>query len=192
MTRDEALAALAAMAPPRLATPARPGIPARGRRAAVLVALVDRVCGLTLLLARRSPMLKRHAGEVSFPGGRIEAGESEQQAALREAREEVGLDPARVRLLGRLDSHLAGSGYVMAPHVGLVTPPLALTPDGGEIEEVFEVPLAFLLDDANHRRESMRWRGRRHSYSVFDYGRHRIWGATAAVVANLLRVLRGA
>ena len=190
MTRDETLTALAAMAPPLLVPAAREGI-AAGRRAAVLVALVDRACGLNLLFARRSMALKRHAGEVSFPGGRIEAGESEQEAALREAREEVGLDPAQVRLLGRLDSHLAGSGYVMAPHVGLATPPLALAPDGAEIEEVFEVPLTFLLDNANHRRESMRWRGRCHSYSVIDYGRHRIWGATAAVVVNLLRVLRG-
>ncbi|MBC6440902.1 MAG: CoA pyrophosphatase [Rhodospirillales bacterium] len=161
------------------------------RRAAVLVPLVMHDDGLTVLFGQRSKALKRHAGEVAFPGGRIESGEGEVQAALREAEEEVGLVPAQVEVVARLDTHRAGSGYVIAPHVGFVAPPLALVPDGTEIEDVFEVPLGFLLDPANHRRESIYWRGADRWYSVFEYGPRYIWGATATVLVNLLEVLRG-
>ena len=191
MTRDEVLRALRAMPPPVLKPP--PSDWKNGpadRRAAVLVPLVDRADGLTVVFGQRSKALKRHAGEVSFPGGRIEPGEDEVDAALREAEEEVGLDPARVEIVARLDTHRAGSGYAIAPHVGLVAPPLALIPDGTEIEDVFEVPLRFLLDPANHRRESMCWHGADRWYSVFEYGSHTIWGATATVLMNLLQVLR--
>ncbi len=192
MTRDEVLRALRAPPPPVLEPPPSDWEDGPAdRRAAVLVPLVDRDDGFTVIFGQRSRTLKRHAGEVSFPGGRIEPGEDEVAAALREAEEEVGLDPARVEIVARLDSYRAGSGYAIAPHVGLVAPPLVLVPDGVEIEEVFEVPLRFLLDPANHRRESMHWRGVDRWYSVFEYGPRTIWGATATVLVNLLRILRG-
>ncbi|MBN34517.1 MAG: coenzyme A pyrophosphatase [Rhodospirillaceae bacterium] len=161
------------------------------RRAAVLVPLVDHDDGLTVIFGQRSKALRRHAGEVAFPGGRIEEGEDEIGAALREAEEEVGLRPEQVRIVARLDTHRAGSGFAMAPHVGLVGPPVDLVPDGVEIEEAFEVPLSFLLDPDNHRRESLFWRGADRWYSVFEYGPRYIWGATATVLVNLLQVLRG-
>ncbi|MBT5434071.1 MAG: CoA pyrophosphatase [Alphaproteobacteria bacterium] len=191
MTRDEVLNALRTMAPPVMAAPPSDweDDPPE-RRAAVLIPLVDYDEGLTVVFGQRSKALRTHAGEVSFPGGRIEAGEGEVEAALREAEEEVGLDPARVRILARLNTHRAGSGFTMAPHVGLVTPPIDLVPDGTEIEDVFEVPLSFLLDPVNHRRESMYWRGADRWYSVFEYGPRYIWGATATVMVNLLQVLR--
>lgn len=192
MTRDEVLRALRASPPPLLEPPSpdREDGPAV-RRAAVLVPLVDRAGGFTVVFGRRSRALKRHAGEVCFPGGRIEAGEDEADAALREAEEEVGLDPARVEIVARLDSCRAGSGYAIAPHVGLVRPPVILAPDGAEIEEAFEAPLRFLLDPANRRRETMRWRGAESRASVFEVGPRVIWGATAAMLENLLRILRG-
>ncbi len=162
------------------------------RAAAVLIPLVDRrEDSMTVIFGQRSSTLVHHAGEVSFPGGRIEAGEDEATAALREAREEIGLDSARVKVLCRLDTQRAGSGYSIAPLVGLVTPPAALHPDGVEIVEAFEVPLGFLLDPGNHRRASMVWRGERRWYSLFEYGSRTIWGATATIVVNLVEVLRG-
>ncbi len=191
MTRDEVLDVLRVMAPPRLETPSSDweDSPA-SRRAAVLVPLVDRTDGFTVIFGQRSKALRRHAGEVSFPGGRIEPGEDEIAAALREAQEEVALDPGRVEIVGRLDTHRASSGYAMAPHVGLVMPPIDLVPDGIEIEEVFEVPMTFLLEPRNHRRESLYWRGAERWYSVFEYGPHYIWGVTAAILVNLLEILR--
>jgi 8-oxo-dGTP pyrophosphatase MutT (NUDIX family) len=192
MTRDEVVGVLAAMRAPVLDPPPsdwEDGPPLR--RAAVLVPLVDRPGGLTVLFCQRSHNLARHAGEVSFPGGRIEEGESEVEAALREAEEEIALDPSRVAIHARLDTHRAGSGYAIAPLVGLVTPPIVLKPDGIEVDEAFEVPLDFLLEPSSHRRESMFWRGADRWYSVFEYGPRYIWGATATVLVNLLRVLRG-
>lgn len=191
MTRDEVLAILRTMPAPRLDPPLSDWEdgPAE-RKAAVLVPLVDRMEGLTVIFGQRSKSLRRHAGEVSFPGGRIEQGEDEVSAALREAQEEVALDPRQVEIICRLDTHRAGSGFAMAPHVGLVTPPIDLVPDGTEIEEVFEVPLLFLLEPGNHRRESLHWRGAERWYSVFEYGPHYIWGATATVLVNLLEILR--
>jgi len=192
MTRDEVLAALKAMAPPVLTPPLSDWEEGEAhRRAAVLVPLVDHADGLTVIFGQRSKALRRHAGEVAFPGGRIEDGENEIEAALREAEEEVGLRPEQIRIVARLDTHRAGSGYAMAPHVGLVTPPVDLVPDGTEIEDAFEVPLDFLLEPANHRRESIFWRGADRWYSVFEYGPRYIWGATAHVLVNLLQVLRG-
>lgn len=161
------------------------------RRAAVLVPLVLHPEGLTVIFCQRSKDLRRHAGEVSFPGGRIEPGEDEAAAALRETEEETGLDPARFTILGRLDTHRAGSGFSIAPVVGVIEPPVAFTPDGYEIAEVFEVPLGFLLEPANHRSETMFWRGADRRYSVWEFGDRYIWGATATVLLNLLQVLRG-
>ncbi len=191
MTTAEVLEALGRMPPPLLEAPHSDWAEGPPRRAAaVLVPLVDRPGGITVIFGQRSRRVVRHAGEVSFPGGRIEEGEDEPGAALREAREEIALEPERVTMVARLDTQRAGSGYSIAPFVGLVTPPLALKPDGHEIESVFEVPLSFLLDPANRGRQSMVWQGRERFYHVFAYGPRTIWGATATIVVNLVEVLK--
>jgi len=191
MTGDDVLGRLRFMPDPVMEAPPsdwEEGPPLR--RAAVLVPLVLHPEGLTIVFCQRSKMLKRHAGEVSFPGGRIEEGEDEVTAALRETQEEIGLDPAAITILGRLDTHRAGSGYSIAPVVGVMTPPVIFTPDRIEIDEAFEVPLGFLLAPGNHRRETMFWRGADRSYDVWEFGDRYIWGATATVLLNLLQVLR--
>ncbi len=192
MTGEDLLGLLRAMPAPVMEAP--PSDWEEGpalRRAAVLVPLVLHPEGLTVIFCQRSRHLKRHAGEVSFPGGRIEEGEDEVTAALRETQEEIGIDPARVTILGRLDTHRAGSGYSIAPVVGVLEPPVVFRPDGTEIEEAFEVPLGFLLEPDNHRRESMFWRGADRWYNVWNFGDRMIWGATATVLLNLIQVLRG-
>jgi len=162
--------------------------------AAVLVPIVDRgaedPAHLTVLLTLRAPHLKMHSGQVSFPGGRIDPQDADPEAAaLREAREEIGLDPGRVELLGRLPEYLTGTGYRITPVVGVLTPPFELRPDPAEVSEVFEVPLAMLLDPANHRRDSREWQGRRRQFFVIPHERHYIWGATAGMLVNLYRFL---
>jgi 8-oxo-dGTP pyrophosphatase MutT (NUDIX family) len=145
----------------------------------------------SVLLTLRSGGLNAHAGQVAFPGGRIEPGESPEQAALREAAEEVGLDPAAAALIGRLPEHLTGTGYRVTPIVATLAPPEAWRPDPGEVAEVFEYPLATLLDDAAPRRERAVLMGREREYWVWPHERHFIWGATAAILVNLARTLRG-
>lgn len=160
--------------------------------AAVLVPLVDREEGMTVLLTQRTAHLSDHAGQVSFPGGRIEAEDvSAQAAALREAFEEVGLPPEQVEPVGRLDDYETRTGFLVYPIVGIVTPPLALKPDPFEVADVFEVPLAFVLDRRNHRRESRMFQGRERQFYVLPYDRHYIWGATASMLVNLCDVLAG-
>lgn len=151
--------------------------------AAVLVPLVAYRKGSTVIFTQRGEHLADHAGQISFPGGRREPGDADPVAtALREAEEEIGLHPDRVEVVGCLDPFDTSTGFVVTPVVGLVTPPLELTLDAREVAEVFEVPLAFLLDPANRRRESRVHRGRRRRYDVFDYRGRRIWGATARMV----------
>mgnify|MGYP001577837423 FL=1 len=167
------------------------GIRAALRPAAVLVPIVLREEGLTVLFTRRTDHLAHHAGQISFPGGHIEEGDPEPAAAaLRETEEEVGLDRRHVRVIGRLDRYVTRTGFDVTPVVGLVTPPFAVTPDPTEVAEVFEVPLAFLLDPANHKRMSRDVEGvARHFYAV-PYGDYFIWGATAGMVMNLYEFLR--
>ncbi|MEK7820312.1 MAG: CoA pyrophosphatase [Pseudomonadota bacterium] len=167
------------------------GIRADLRPAAVLVPIVLREEGLTVLFTRRTDHLAHHAGQISFPGGHIEEGDPEPAAAaLRETEEEVGLDRRHVRVIGRLDRYVTRTGFDVTPVVGLVTPPFAVTPDPTEVAEVFEVPLAFLLDPANHKRMSRDVEGvARHFYAV-PYGDYFIWGATAGMVMNLYEFLR--
>lgn len=167
------------------------GIRADLRPAAVLVPIVLREKGLTVLFTRRTDHLAHHAGQISFPGGHIEEGDPEPAAAaLRETEEEVGLDRRHVRVIGRLDRYVTRTGFDVTPVVGLVTPPFAVTPDPTEVAEVFEVPLAFLLDPANHKRMSRDVEGvARHFYAV-PYGDYFIWGATAGMVMNLYEFLR--
>lgn len=160
--------------------------------AAVLVPLVDREGGMTVLLTERNAHLADHAGQVSFPGGRIEAGDATPEAAaLREAFEEVGLPHARVEPIGHLDDYETRTGFLVHPIVGIVTPPFPVKPDPSEVALVFEVPLAFILDRRNHRRESRLFKGRERLFYVLPYDAHYIWGATASMLVNLCDVLIG-
>jgi 8-oxo-dGTP pyrophosphatase MutT (NUDIX family) len=157
--------------------------------AAVLVPLVLHPAP-TILLTLRSARLKSHAGQVSFPGGRMEDGETPEQTALREAEEEVGLDPAVPQLLGRLPSLLTGTGYRVTPVVALLRPPFDLRHDPGEVAEAFEYPLARLLDPTAPERRSQEFRGRLREFWVWPHERHYIWGATASMLVTLAAVLR--
>lgn len=160
--------------------------------AAVLVPLVDRAEGMTVLLTQRTDHLTDHAGQISFPGGRIEPEDPDpQHAALREAFEEVGLPREHVTPIGRLDDYETRTGYLIYPVVGLVRPPFPIRPDPFEVADVFEVPLAFVLDRRNHRRESRVFKGRERQFYVLPYEDRYIWGATASMLVNLCDVLTG-
>lgn len=160
------------------------------RPAAVLVPLVLRDGGLTVLLTQRTDHLHDHAGQVAFPGGRRDEGDaSPVHTALREAAEEIGLREDRVEVLGRLPEYRTGTGFAVVPVVGLVTPPLELIADPFEVAAVFETPLSFLLDPANHQRHTALVRGRlRHYWAMPHEGRF-IWGATAGMIVSLCRQL---
>ncbi|MCW5633099.1 MAG: CoA pyrophosphatase [Rubrivivax sp.] len=188
--------------------PFRPEMPGDGRRfeperetspAAVLVPLVQRPTGLSVLLTRRTDHLRDHAGQISFPGGRAEPGDAgAADTALREAEEEVGLARDRVEVVGELPVYTTVTSYAVTPVVGLVEPPFALTLDTFEVAEAFEVPLAFLMSPAHHRRHvftfeggqrqflSMPWHGPGSDGQPREYF---IWGATAAMLRNLYRLL---
>ncbi len=158
--------------------------------AAVLVPLVERPDGFHVLLTRRTETLRSHAGQISFPGGRIESTDaSVEAAALREAQEEIGLSPDRVEILGRLGRYTTGTGYLVYPVVAVVAPPLSLRPDPAEVAEIFEVPLSFLLDPRNHRPHRMEYQGRVYNLVAMPYGDYYIWGATAAMLRNLYLAL---
>jgi len=165
--------------------PALPLVPA-----AVLVPVVTHPEGLSVLFTLRTPHLSAHAGQVSFPGGRVEPGdEDEAAAALRETEEEIGLRPDQIRLIGRLDTYVTRTGFRIHPLVGFVAPPLALVPDPQEVADVFEVPLDFLIDPANRRRESRLYQGRERFFWAIPYDSRYIWGATAGMVVNLSELL---
>lgn len=158
--------------------------------AAVLVPIVAHADGLTVLFTKRTAHLKAHSGQVSFPGGRAEPDDpSPEHTALREAEEEIGLPMDRVEVLARLPEYLTRTGFRVTPVVGVITPPLELVPDAREVDEVFEVPLAFILDPANHRRESRRIGERLASYYVIEHHGRVIWGATAGMLINFCRSL---
>lgn len=158
--------------------------------AAVLVPVIVRESGLTLLLTQRTAHLRDHAGQVSFPGGRSEASDASAEAtALREAEEEVGLAASQVEILGRLPEYRTGTGFVITPVVGLVTPPLNLKLDDFEVAEVFEPPLEFLLDSGNHARHTIEVRGVLREYWAMPWQGYYIWGATAGILVTLHRFL---
>ncbi|WP_235579238.1 CoA pyrophosphatase [Pseudorhodoferax sp. Leaf274] len=163
-------------------------------RAAVLVPVVQREAGPTLLLTERSLQLANHSGQIAFPGGRIDAADADANAAaLREADEEVGLDPSHVEIIGALSNYVTGTAFVVTPVVALVRPGFALTLNAGEVADAFEVPLAFLMDPANHHRHMLEWQGvRREWFSMpFQDGAAErfVWGATAGMLRNLYRFL---
>ncbi len=160
--------------------------------AAVLVALVARPDGLTMLLTRRTAHLSSHAGQISFPGGRAEQVDaSPVETALREAQEEIGLDPRHVEIIGRLPDYMTGTGFHVTPVVALLMPPFELVPDPNEVAEIFEVPLAHLMNGAHHQRLSVDVPGGgRRSFYAMPYERHFIWGATAGMLRNLFHFLR--
>ncbi|WP_374655799.1 CoA pyrophosphatase [Dongia sp.] len=159
-------------------------------QAAVLVPLVDRPEGLTVLLTRRTDHLHDHAGQISFPGGRIDPEDADAvAAALRETEEETGLPRAHIDLIGQLDIYVTRTGFEVTPVVGLVRPGFSLNPDTFEVAEVFEVPLAFFLAPDNRRMESRVWQGRTRYFYVYPYGDYYIWGATAGMLNNLAEIL---
>lgn len=145
----------------------------------------------SLMFTRRTESLARHSGQVSFPGGRSEADDlSPVETALRETFEETGIAASFVTVAGYLDRYLTGTGFDIQPVVGLLAEGFALTPDPREVAEIFEVPLAFLCDPANRRRESREIGGHKRIFYAFTYQNHEIWGATAAIVVNLAERLR--
>ncbi len=157
--------------------------------AAVLVPIVARTT-LSVLLTQRTDQLSSHAGQIAFPGGKIEPDDDGPlAAALRETHEEIGLAASQIEPLGFLEPYRTGTGYHITPAVALVTPGFTLRPDPSEVADVFEVPLAFLLDPANHQIDSRVWRGaERHFYAIPYEGRY-IWGATAGIIRTLSRRL---
>lgn len=157
--------------------------------AAVLVAIVSRP-EPTVLLTLRPETMRKHPGQVSFPGGRIDPEDDGPiAAALREAREEIGLPPGAVEVIGMADRYRTVTGFEVTPVVGLVPPDLPLAPNPDEVADLFEAPLAHLLDPAHHVMRSAMWRGRERHYYEIDHAGRRVWGATAAMIVNLSRRL---
>ena len=154
------------------------------RRAAVLVPIVEREQPM-VLLTQRSAHLKDHAGQISFPGGKIEPGETPVAAALREAEEEIGLDASLIEPLGYLDLYMTTFGFRIVPTVARVQPGFALTLNKDEVDDAFEVPLSFLMAPENHKRHSREWNGMTRHFYAMPFGERYIWGATAGILRNL-------
>ncbi len=158
---------------------------AKLKPAAVLVPIIDRDGQLTVLLTQRTETLSKHAGQIAFPGGRIDAGETALDAALREAEEEVALERKYVEPLGYLDGYLTVTGYLVKPVVALVHPAHSILPQQEEVADVFEVPFDFLMNQSNMRVDTREFKGLVRRYYVFPYGERYIWGATAGMIKNL-------
>ena len=160
--------------------------------ASVLVPLVTRPEGMSVLLTLRTEHLAAHAGQISFPGGRQEESDRDAiEAALRETEEEVGLPRDHVEVVGRLDTYVTSTGFEVTPVVGLVRAPYPVRLDPFEVAELFEVPLAFVIDPANRQRQSREYKGRQRTFYVLPYQHRHIWGATAGMLVNLAEVLAG-
>jgi len=154
------------------------------RPAAVLIPLIERQGGWQVILTKRASHLKHHAGQVAFPGGKVELGESTEAAALREAEEEIGLPTTAVQMIGALDVHEMVTNFTVTPFVGLASDFNPVI-DAGEVEEVFEVPLDFLMAAENMSVQERNWQGHRRQYYTIPYGPHYIWGATARMIKVL-------
>lgn len=161
------------------------------KAAAVLVGVVEQADGLHVLLTLRHADLKKHAGQIAFPGGRIDDGETPLAAALRETHEETGIDPGFVEPLGYLDGYLTVTAFFVTPVVALLRPGFSLTPQADEVEDIFNVPLSFLLDVKNRQTHSREWNGMSRQYYAYHFGERYIWGATAGMIKNLGERLDG-
>lgn len=154
--------------------------------AAVLIPVIDRGDEASVLLTQRTNHLPSHAGQVAFPGGKVDEGDaSAQAAALRETEEETGLSAEYIEIFGQLRPYISSTGYRIFPVLSIVKPGFELAPNPGEVEEIFEVPLRFLMDPANHLRKTGEWRGKTRGYFAMPYGDHYIWGVTAGILRNL-------
>lgn len=163
----------------------------KSRAAAVLVPLVHRDDGLSVILTRRTAHLKAHAGQISFPGGRKEDVDADlDETALRETEEEIGLNRRHIRLLGRLNDYYTVTGFQVTPVVGIITPPFDIVADPFEVDEVFEVPLSFILEPGNQKLQTVDFEGARRRYFAIPYQHYYIWGATAGMLVNFSDVLR--
>lgn len=159
--------------------------------AAALIPIIDRPGGSTVLLTQRTQHLHDHAGQISFPGGRVEPqDESPTATALRETEEETGLEARFVEIVGYLDLYQTGTGFLVTPVVGLVSMGFSLSPDEFEVADIFEVPLDYVLDASNHRRESRCFDGIQRTFDVIEYEDRYIWGATAGMLIDLYKKLR--
>ena len=162
--------------------------PSQIRPAAVLIAVTDRP-DPGVILTHRPDDMRAHPGQVAFPGGKLDPGEDAVQAALREAHEELAINPSDVRIIGASDRFVTGTGYDVTPVLGLVPADLAIVPNPREVASWFEAPLGFLLDPANHAHKQKEWFGRMRPYIEIEWHGHLIWGITAAILANLARRL---
>ena len=163
--------------------------PNSGTPAAVLIAITDRAEPGVILTLRREHM-RTHAGQVAFPGGRLDPGEDAVAAALREAHEELGLEPSAAEVIGEIETYRTVTDYLVTPVIAVVPPDLPLYPHEHEVADWFEAPLEYLLDPANQQRRSALFRGRERHYYEIDWNGRRIWGATAAMIVNLSRRLQ--
>lgn len=161
--------------------------------AAVLILVINQAAGPTVLFTQRTAHLTDHAGQISFPGGRVEAGDRDPfHTALRETEEETGVEAKCIEIIGTIPQYTTGTGYLITPVVGWMEPPVTFRPDPTEVEECFEVPFGFLTDIDNHHLETAMYKGRMRSYYALPYGQRYIWGATAGMLVSLTRVLSAA